>query len=136
MNYLQQKLNSKLYLALINYAHALCVTLAVLAITFFLGQSSELILLKVLISPVFWLAFYGLEKIYQYPIFEPRVSIRAVEYSVLYAFLMSVFVLLIVWQQQFEIRDIVAGLLAGIIVGAVARLLLGIREAVANTKLQ
>jgi len=86
--------------ALRNYLSAgmLCCLVAVGAL--FLEQPKEMVLFKVLLAPVFWLAFLGLEGIFRVPVYEGRFTLRALEYSALTAFVWMPFGICLSWNYE------------------------------------
>ena len=86
--------------ALRNYLSAAILCCIVAVGVLFLEQPKELLVFKVLIAPVFWLALSGLEGIFRYPVYEGRFTLRALEYSALTSFLWMAFGLFLSWNHE------------------------------------
>lgn len=85
--------NASAYLktALRNYLMVTFLSAAVFISSFIQKHDSELILLKVLLAPIFWLALKGPDALFKYPVYEGKFTYRAMEYSMIYAFVLSCF---------------------------------------------
>lgn len=71
-----------------------------------LGNTNEVLLLKLAVVPLFFLAFRGLRANYRYPIVQHLVTIRAVEYTILDALLYSLFTFVVLWKPSDGVTDL------------------------------
>ena len=93
--------------ALRNYSVVLLFCFIVIALSYFQGMSSELIALKVLATPIMWLAMRGPDSLFKSPVYEGEFTIRALEYSIISGFVFSVFVVLLILQPGVDIWRLV-----------------------------
>ena len=96
----KETLKYKAEIALTNYMVVFILLILVAFLARSLGNSIELLLLKLAVVPLFFLSFGGLKAIYRHPIVEHRVTLRAVEYTVLDGLLFSLFIFVILWKSD------------------------------------
>lgn len=77
--------------AIRNYFMVTFLCAAMFVSSYAQGHDSELILLKVLLAPIFWLALRGSDALFKSPVYEGKFTFRALEYSLIYGFICSCF---------------------------------------------
>lgn len=95
-----ETLNYKWKIAIRNYAMVFGLLLLVFTVSKALGNSTEITLLKLAVVPLFFLSFGGLRSIYRIPIFEHKVTFRAVEYSIIEGLIFSLFLFVLLWHPE------------------------------------
>jgi len=93
-------------IALKNYG----MVLVLLAVVFFASRSQgalpQIILLKLAMVPLVFLAPRGLASIYRQPIIEHKVTARGIEYILLSALIASLAVFLVLWAPESSVQDL------------------------------
>lgn len=99
------------------------VRLAVMGLTvvisaFYIKVPGNILILKLLIVPMFWLSTLGLRSLYKNPISEQAaLSVNALEYNALYVFLFSTFLLFICWTPEVDLSQILNGAMFAFLFG-------------------
>jgi len=89
-----------------NYAIALALVLVSIAALVFMGTSIELIMLKILMVPLAFLAWKGVFSLYAQPIYEHKITLRAFECSCLQALVYSLAFCVFLWQPDNTLREL------------------------------
>lgn len=93
-------LKYKKEIAIRNYAVVFLILFLVAILSRSLGDSTQLLLLKLAAVPLFFLSFGGLKSIYRHPIIEHRLTPRSIEFSVLDGLLYALFIFIILWTPE------------------------------------
>ena len=94
------------------------VALVVVVSSFYFKVPNNVLVVKLLIIPMFWLSLLGLKALYKNPIEEQAVfSANVIEYYILYVILFSTFMLVICWTPEIEVSQIVKGATLGCLIG-------------------
>ena len=93
------------------------VALVVVAGSFYFKVPANVLVVKLLVIPMFWLSLLGLKALYKNPIEEqPVFSANVIEYNILYVILFGTLMLIICWTPEVELMQIVKGAVSGILV--------------------
>jgi hypothetical protein len=91
---------------------------AVLAGSFFFRVPGSLLLVKLLVVPMFWLALRGLPTLYKNPIAEqPTLSPNVIEYYALFILLFAAFLLVVLWTPEFTVLNLLLSLFGVLLIG-------------------
>jgi len=101
-----ETLNYKAKIAIKNYSVVFVMIVLMVILSRDLGDSNELLMLKIAVVPLFFLSFAGLRSIYRDPIIEHRLTLRSVEFSVLDGLLYSLFIFISLWKQESTIGEL------------------------------
>ena len=94
------------------------VALVVVVSSFYFKVPNNVLIVKLLIVPMFWLSLLGLKVLYKNPIEEQAVfSANVIEYYILYVILFSTFMLVICWTPEIEVSQIIKGAALGCLIG-------------------
>ena len=86
------------------------LALVVVAGSFYFKVPGNVLVVKLLIIPMFWLSLLGLKALYKNPIEEQTVlSANVIEYNILYVVLFGTFMLIICWTPEVELVQIAKG---------------------------
>ncbi len=95
------------------------VALVVVAGSFYFKVPANVLVVKLLVIPMFWLSLLGLKALYKNPIEEqPVFSANVIEYNILYVILFGTLMLIICWTPEVELMQIVKGAVSGILVAS------------------
>jgi len=94
-------------IAIRNYGIVLLLLLLVCIASLYQGKSVELILLRMAIVPLVFLAPRGLVSIYRQPIVEHKLTIRGVEFVLLHALITSLSVFVLLWTSEATVSELV-----------------------------
>jgi len=90
----------------------------VLTVSYLQKTPPNLLVLKLLIVPMFWLAMIGLRYLYKNPISEQKtMSTNVIEYHLLLTLLFSGFIILVLWSPELGAATMVRVLLALLALG-------------------
>ncbi len=93
------------------------IALVVVAGSFYFKVPGNVLVIKLLIIPMFWLSLLGLKALYKNPIEEQAVfSTNVIEYCSLYVILFGTFMLVICWTPEAELVQIAKGAVMGFLV--------------------
>jgi len=93
-------------IALRNYGIVLGMLLGMTAVLMYLGNPVSVVLLKLAFAPLIFLSFFGLNTIFRWPIVEGKLTARAVEYYLLDALLLSLFLFVVLWESERSIAEL------------------------------
>ena len=102
----QETLKYKSEIAMRNYGIVFGILIAVTAVLMYLGNPITLILLKLAVVPLFFLSFGGLAVIYRSPIMESKLTARSIEYFLLEALLILLFIFVVLWESSRSVAEI------------------------------
>jgi len=94
----KETLNYKSQSAIRNYLVVIVLFILIAILSKSLGDTNELLMLKLAAVPLFFLSFGGLRLIYKHPIIEHKITLRSVEYSVLDGLLFTLFIFISLWK--------------------------------------
>ena len=93
-------LKYKAKIAIRNYTLVLMLLVMVVIASKLLGNSTELMLLKLATVPLFFLSTSGLRSIYKHPIVEHKLTPRSVEYVILDGLLLVLLIFIVTWDPE------------------------------------
>ena len=93
-------------IALKNYGLVLALMVLMFIALLVGGSSAEMILLKLPLIPLMFLAWKGIYSLYVKPIYEHKVTLRAFECSVLQALLSSMVVGMVLWETDKSVVEL------------------------------
>ncbi|MFK8079554.1 MAG: hypothetical protein AB8B97_04650 [Granulosicoccus sp.] len=103
---------------LINSGRLVWILFAVCAFSVHAEVATNLIFMKLMLVPMFFFALPGVAGLYKKPINEqPLLSANFIEYHLLMGFLLTAFLLFVVWTPDVEIPFLVKWLLLGTFAG-------------------
>ena len=101
-----------------NTIHLAVVVGVVLAGASYFKVPGNILVLKILVVPMFWLSLLGLKALYKEPIEnQPVFSANVIEYNALYVFLFSTFLFIVCWTPTVELWQILVGAIAAFSIG-------------------
>ena len=120
---IRDTLDYKFKIALRNYSIVILLIGVVSLVAKASENSNEVLFLKVCIVPLFFLSLGGLRAIYRNPIVEHKITLRAVEYTVLDGLLFALFLFLITWDAEDLVDELLVNLGSFVLVFVVMKLL-------------
>lgn len=91
-----------------NYSRVILFALGVLIISYLQGLATELVVLKLLATPVIWLALRGPDALFKYPVYEGSYTFRAFEYSMISGYVLGMVGLFLGLQPDTSILKLVS----------------------------
>lgn len=86
--------------------------------SFFFKVPGSLLVVKLLVVPMFWLALRGLPTLYKKPIADqPTLSANVIEYCALSILLFAVFLLVVLWTPKFTLLNLLLSLFGVMLIG-------------------
>ncbi len=108
-----------------NYATVASLVCPVLILSMLNDVPSSVIMLKLLLTPLVFLSFHGLNSLYIKPVVDNRLTFRSIEHAVIESFILCVFLLIVFWTPGVSTASLVVAFsLCMLIVGALRLLLL------------
>jgi len=101
-----ETLKYKTGIALRNYGIVLGMLVGMTAVLLYLGNPVTVVLLKLAFVPIIFLSFGGLSAIYRWPIVESKLTARAIEYYLLDALLLSLFLFVVLWESERSVPEL------------------------------
>ena len=109
-------------IALRNYGIVLGMLIGMTAVLLYLGNPVTVVLLKLAFVPLIFLSFGGLTVIYRWPIVEAKLTARAVEYYLLNALILSLFLFVVLWESERSVPELFGVFALGFVSFAIIKL--------------
>ena len=110
--------------ALTNYGRVLFICAVVVLCSLYFKVPTNILTIKILIVPMFWLSYLGLNSIFKHPIIEEKITLRMIEYFAIWAFLFSAFMIVTIWTPDISVLKMMSTVLLGTAIGTVLQLVL------------
>ena len=101
-----------------NITRLVTLIVAVILTSHYFNLSANIVILKLLVVPMFWLSMIGIQYLYKEPIsLQEAFSINVVEYFLLFVLLVAGFLMVLMWTLGVSVSVLLTGLLAAFILG-------------------